>query len=293
MPTERLFDELTASGATYFDLMNGVRKPVGQSMRDSIKGCVRVVADDAWDWYWSAEEDFWSLYGGDFGPMRMPFDGMWIEGGMPRRCHADGKWFDMPTGTRSAVLMKDNPPSANSPQGCASTITASYLRSDAGRTPVAWPIGVMVHLDDQGACIGVETVGFGGITDENEGGMANAIWGEIKSGFLAISLMNCRNTKIALTTPVAPPRKKKSSRPRPAKLEFHTITLPGAAAGTTSSRKGAAGEPIAFHKVRGHFAHYTADAPLFGKYTGTYWKPWHARGTKAAGIIVADYKVGR
>ena len=34
------------------------------------------------------------------------------------------------------------------------------------------------------------------------------------------------------------------------------------------------------HIVRGHFATYTDNNPLFGKYTGTYWRPSHARGIK-------------
>lgn len=32
------------------------------------------------------------------------------------------------------------------------------------------------------------------------------------------------------------------------------------------------------HIVRGNFATYTEDAPLLGKYTGTFWRPAHARG---------------
>lgn len=44
----------------------------------------------------------------------------------------------------------------------------------------------------------------------------------------------------------------------------------------TSSKK--TGRSKNAHIVRGHFATYTDDAPLFGKYTGTYWRPAHARG---------------
>ena len=45
------------------------------------------------------------------------------------------------------------------------------------------------------------------------------------------------------------------------------------------------------HTVRGHFAHYTADAPLFGKYVGTWWRPWHVRGNPDHGVVVSDYKL--
>src|SRR6185295_16034927 len=39
------------------------------------------------------------------------------------------------------------------------------------------------------------------------------------------------------------------------------------------------------HWVRGHFAHYTAEAPLFGKYTGQFWHPAHVRGNKDIGTV--------
>ena len=45
------------------------------------------------------------------------------------------------------------------------------------------------------------------------------------------------------------------------------------------------------HICRGHFATYTEDKPLFGKYAGTFWIPMHVRGNKAAGEIVKDYKI--
>lgn len=48
----------------------------------------------------------------------------------------------------------------------------------------------------------------------------------------------------------------------------------------------------ALHICRGHFAHYGDDKPLFGKYTGTFWRPMHARGKVEQGVVVKDYKIG-
>jgi hypothetical protein len=45
------------------------------------------------------------------------------------------------------------------------------------------------------------------------------------------------------------------------------------------------------HIRRGNFAHYTDDAPLFGKYTGTFWRPATAVGDAKNGIRVKDYEV--
>lgn len=46
-----------------------------------------------------------------------------------------------------------------------------------------------------------------------------------------------------------------------------------------------------FHWVRGNFARYTEDAPLFGKYVGTVYRPLHAAGSKTEGQVVKTYTV--
>jgi hypothetical protein len=47
----------------------------------------------------------------------------------------------------------------------------------------------------------------------------------------------------------------------------------------------------ALHIVRGHFATYTAEQPMFGKYVGTFWKEAHLRGNAEKGVVVKDYEV--
>jgi hypothetical protein len=47
----------------------------------------------------------------------------------------------------------------------------------------------------------------------------------------------------------------------------------------------------ALHICRAHFAHYTQEHPLFGKYTGTFYKPMHVRGSPKKGIVMKDYTV--
>lgn len=47
----------------------------------------------------------------------------------------------------------------------------------------------------------------------------------------------------------------------------------------------------ALHICRGHFATYTPEHPLFGKYVGTFWKADHVRGKAEAGVVVKDYNV--
>ncbi len=47
----------------------------------------------------------------------------------------------------------------------------------------------------------------------------------------------------------------------------------------------------ALHICRGHFATYSPEHPLFGKFTGTFWKPAHVRGSQEHGIVVKDYVI--
>jgi len=44
-----------------------------------------------------------------------------------------------------------------------------------------------------------------------------------------------------------------------------------------------------YQLVRGHFATYTQERPLFGRYAGTVFIPAHVRGTPEAGIVIKDY----
>ena len=48
----------------------------------------------------------------------------------------------------------------------------------------------------------------------------------------------------------------------------------------------------ALHICRGHFATYTPEHPLFGKYVGTFWRPDHVRGSREAGEVNKNYSVG-
>ncbi len=59
----------------------------------------------------------------------------------------------------------------------------------------------------------------------------------------------------------------------------------------TEGRSAQVGLKRALHICRGHFATYSPEKSLFGKYAGTFWKPQHIRGTKERGEIVKDYEV--
>lgn len=45
------------------------------------------------------------------------------------------------------------------------------------------------------------------------------------------------------------------------------------------------------HLVRGHWVRYTKEKPLFGRFTGTFWRSHHLRGDAERGAVVKAYRV--
>ena len=62
---------------------------------------------------------------------------------------------------------------------------------------------------------------------------------------------------------------------------------------TRNRNKGLSKSNRQAHIVRGHFVRYTPDNPLFGKYTGTYWRSSHVRSLNKADqpVKARDYRI--
>lgn len=58
-----------------------------------------------------------------------------------------------------------------------------------------------------------------------------------------------------------------------------------------ASRSGIGGWSNSAHICRGHFKHYTQEAPLFGHYVGTVWCPMHLKGDENVGTVKKDYAI--
>lgn len=118
----------------------------------------------------------------------------------------------------------------------------------------------------------------------------DAIWSPIHVFGLALSFCHCKNVIIRESPVVNLDRWHRQTR-IPA-LEFHTIDIdPMRQILRQQGMSELTGIRRALHICRGHFATYTPDSPLFGKYVGTYWRPDHVRGSKVAGVVVKDYSV--
>lgn len=110
--------------------------------------------------------------------------------------------------------------------------------------------------------------------------------------WLAVSFMHCKNVNThEVQQPYIErhPWKKKHGRPL---VRYHVLDIdPMKKTLESEGRASEYGLKKALHICRGHFATYTEDAPLFGNYVGTVWKPQHVRGSASAGAVVKDYNV--
>lgn len=103
---------------------------------------------------------------------------------------------------------------------------------------------------------------------------------------------HCKNIDLVERLPKRHEQREAKRRGEPI-LKYHEIVIdPKRSHATNETSANKATEPsVAFHLVRGHFAHYTEEKPLFGKYVGTYWVPAHARGSRKFGEVNSTYTV--
>jgi len=109
---------------------------------------------------------------------------------------------------------------------------------------------------------------------------------------MAVSLLHCKNVRTVehATPPKVAAKRRKAGKP--VGVTYKTLVIDGMKETLrTEGRSGENGLKKAMHICRGHFATYTEDKPLFGKITGTFWKPMHTRGSKKRGEVKKDYKV--
>lgn len=117
------------------------------------------------------------------------------------------------------------------------------------------------------------------------------IFHEILVALLAICFVHCKGTKTEEHQPSRQVRRAAERTGKPI-FSFHTIDInPSVNVLRTEGRISENGISKALHICRGHFAHYTTEKPLFGKYTGTFYRPMHVRGNSEQGSSVSNYRV--
>jgi hypothetical protein len=108
--------------------------------------------------------------------------------------------------------------------------------------------------------------------------------------FMALSFMHCKNVKVHEERPPREAQEYRQKQKKPPFVKFRVLDVFPEM--TTKATSGAeTGIKKALHIVRGHYAKYTEEHPLFGRIVGTFWRPVHARGNGKQGIVLKDYHV--
>lgn len=120
----------------------------------------------------------------------------------------------------------------------------------------------------------------------------NLIWqGEFGISLFALSMANCKNATLEDSPEGQPHRRFVAANKHSAAIDYRVITIATRMAARTATDAAEEEANRRLHVCRGHFATYTPDRPLFGKHTGTFWKPAHMRGEVCVGSVIKDYSV--
>ncbi len=112
------------------------------------------------------------------------------------------------------------------------------------------------------------------------------------AAFFAISLLHCRNVEVR-DRPVSRQQRRMAERTGKSITVYKELVIDAFRKQVRyeSDQSGDNQIKRALHICRGHFATYTDANPLFGRVTGTFWKPMHVRGHKEAGQVHKTYSV--
>ncbi len=126
------------------------------------------------------------------------------------------------------------------------------------------------------------------------------VYGGLATGItlFAMAFAHCKNVT-TVDFQESQPSDKWHRRTKCPRVQFKTIKIPTRAPLLRAVGQLTAGgvkstQPLPLHLVRGHFATYTADKPLFGRADGVgkFWHPQHIRGDERGGVVVKDYDIG-
>lgn len=108
---------------------------------------------------------------------------------------------------------------------------------------------------------------------------------------LTLTFLNCKNVQTEDRTQEFQPKEKIRRRLKLPEIKRYTLSINGSSTSRGSGSKQSEFGVMPFHLCRGHFATYTKEKPLFGKYAGKFWIAAHTRGQKERGEIIKDYEV--
>lgn len=229
-------------------------------------------------------------------PVRPPFNGTWLEWELPVELDKVTPGGNYPTYTDGALVGRhgdevDVALFCQSPTGGVPIMLGYYRMLDKGGPFTGRIVGASMSKIGQHMCVAAaEEAGLTVPKDPKD--LASYYFAKIGSFYIvdvALRMMHVKNVELA---EVPPKRRKKQRRLRPDDtIKWHTVKVRPQGKRYASSSTQDLPSLTALHVVRGHFATYTPEKPLFGKYVGTYWREAHTRGDIAAGEVAKDYEV--
>lgn len=284
----------------------GIRDLAGRQYDFSLKRPSTFVnIQNVADWYHKVNTHAWDI-DQDFPYLRCPWTDAWFEYRLPSAHIRDGKKAEIKNPPYVAVHWVEHYGTFNCngvefffPESFdgTTTITATvYLLANG---PVAHTGDLTMTFNQDQEIIPRESgarfeVGMVPPPEGNTEDWGNWVITAVKVALLAITFCHCKNVT---TRDHAPPPKVARKRQKAGKhpgVKYKTLVIEGMADILRSEGQVEKnGIKKALHVCRGHFATYTEEAPLFGRVTGTFWKPMHVRGSKAAGEVRKDYVVKR
>lgn len=154
----------------------------------------------------------------------------------------------------------------------------------SSRTTLSYPRAVV------SAVFGDQAVAVAEGASNNNESWVNSTIADIITIYCAFSFANCKNVvqrERGFTSP--PIHWVNDGHPR---VRYRVLAIDGRASVRMDGEPEPTGRRLSLHIVRGHFATYTPEKPLFGKHTGNFWVSQHTRGDASVGEIRKDYRIG-
>lgn len=289
----RLFDRVASGHDVY--TARGEKLPADRlaKVRRVAHQGVRVIADEAAQHFWQSGQAVWNVEGQDFGPLRAPFDLLWIEWLTPTMV-LDGDGWKHTNNNAIAMLVQNE---SDSIDGDGMVVQGLFFDNGI-RQVVSMPIASAIVTDKAGVVVGHDFYCDTPLIDETSASQglepttySTSLYQLLYPGLLTIGWMNCKNISLVDDRPDERVARKRERKGQFAGLSYQRIVIDGVAAHATRSNREAEAAGKRLHMVRGHFATYTDERPLFGRVTGTFWRAWHVRGDAARGRINHEYHV--
>lgn len=268
------------------------------------------------DYFWGSRQEEWRI-GQHFPCLKLPFPVMWMEWRRPREIITQGGHAVDPrkAPVRTAVLLRqwDTPPDAKVyPAEKASQVDENasewidiILFFQNEDSTVVGPIFFAAFAIDErgsyiedswsGLCVPLSERDVSAMLEPQQAAHFRSLATEISPhcypALLGLSFLHCKNVTRIVHRPEAWHVRGFRKRHGRSPVSYYTLNIePMKEVLRREGHSETVGIAKALHICRGHFANYD-EKPLFGKYTGTFWKPAHVRGSLKHGAVVKDYAV--